>query len=159
VKKQIQMVVAELQKKYTDFSLQTVEKNDIVKYTKDLTKEQIELLDGTIKNRDITKKARGLLMNTPLPHEMIGQLLTKHHGVLNNILKISTPKIDRMIDASLKAGAYGAKINGSGGGGCMFAYAPKNPEKVKEAIEKEGGIAYVIHADKGTYTRINEVTK
>ncbi len=35
----------------------------------------------------------------------------------------------------LDAGAYGAKINGSGGGGCMFAYAPASPEKVKAAIE------------------------
>jgi len=28
-----------------------------------------------------------------------------------------------MIDAALGAGALGAKINGSGGGGTMFAYA------------------------------------
>jgi galactokinase len=44
----------------------------------------------------------------------------------------------------------GAKINGSGGGGCMFAYAPKDPEKVVAAIEKEGGKAYIITVDKGT---------
>jgi galactokinase len=44
----------------------------------------------------------------------------------------------------------GAKINGSGGGGCMFAYAPENPEKVVEAIEKEGGKAYIIRVDQGT---------
>jgi galactokinase len=55
-----------------------------------------------------------------------------------------------MIEAALEAGALGAKINGSGGGGCMFAYAPKDPEKVVAAIEKEGGKAYIITVDKGT---------
>jgi galactokinase len=55
-----------------------------------------------------------------------------------------------MIEAALEAGALGAKINGSGGGGCMFAYAPKDPEKVVAAIEKEGGKAYMITVDKGT---------
>jgi galactokinase len=57
-----------------------------------------------------------------------------------------------MIQASLDAGALGAKINGSGGGGCMFAYAPQEPEKVVEAIEKEGGKAYIIRVDEGTKT-------
>jgi galactokinase len=32
----------------------------------------------------------------------------------------------------------------------MFAYAPKNPEKVVEAIEAVGGKAYIITVDKGT---------
>ena len=159
VKQQIQKVVAELQKKYSDFSLQTVNKNDIARYTKDLTEEQIELLNGTVRNREITKKAKQILLDNPVDHQAIGKLLTQHHAVLRDILKISTPKIDRMIEASLKAGAYGAKINGSGGGGCMFAYAPVNPEKVKEAIENEGGNAYIIHADNGTLTSIPEVTK
>ena len=39
-------------------------------------------------------------------------------------------KIEKLIKVSLNAGAFGAKINGSGGGGCMIAYAPKNPEKI-----------------------------
>ena len=46
--------------------------------------------------------------------------------------------------------ALGGKINGSGGGGCMFAYVPQNPEKVVEAIEKTGGKAYIIHSEVGT---------
>jgi galactokinase len=55
-----------------------------------------------------------------------------------------------MIDAALGAGALGAKINGSGGGGCMFAYAPTNPDAVVKAIEEAGGKAYVIRVDVGT---------
>jgi galactokinase len=57
-----------------------------------------------------------------------------------------------MIEASLAAGALGAKINGSGGGGCMYAYAPDNDnaQTVAEAIEREGGKAYIINVDGGT---------
>ena len=81
---------------------------------------------------------------------LIGALLNEHHAVLRDVLKISTPKIEAMLDASLDAGALGGKINGSGGGGCMFAYAPKNAEIVAEAIEKVGGKSFIISSDNGT---------
>jgi len=58
-----------------------------------------------------------------------------------------------MLQAALRTGALGGKINGSGGGGCMFAYAPGEPEKVARAIEEEGGKAYIIKIDSGL--RIN----
>jgi len=55
-----------------------------------------------------------------------------------------------MIDAARDAGALGCKINGSGGGGCMFAYAPNDPDAVVDAIGSVGGTAYLINADDGT---------
>lgn len=50
----------------------------------------------------------------------------------------------------MKAGALGGKINGSGGGGCMFMYAPNCAEEVADAIRREGGIPYIITVDEGT---------
>jgi galactokinase len=32
----------------------------------------------------------------------------------------------------------------------MFAYAPENPEAVAEAIEREGGRAYIVSVAAGT---------
>jgi galactokinase len=157
VKNQIQNVSKELQKKYPEFSLQNITSGELDRFTGDLNEEQVELLKGTIENRDITRKAKKLLLKFPLNHEEIGLLLSEHHKILRDILKISTPKIDRMIEAAIKAGALGAKINGSGGGGCMFAYAPENTEEVKKAIEKEGGKAYIVKIDRGTYSSIMEV--
>ena len=61
-----------------------------------------------------------------------------------------TKKIERMLEAAISAGAFGGKINGSGGGGCMFAYAPENPKAVASAIESAGGKAHIITADEGT---------
>ncbi|MFZ1081942.1 MAG: galactokinase family protein [Candidatus Kryptoniota bacterium] len=156
VKNQIQRVVAQLQKSHPDFSLQTISESGIGKYFKDLTGEQMELLHGTIRNRDITIHALKALDETPLDHKLIGDLMNDHQKVLRDILKISTPKIDRMIEAALNAGAYGGKINGSGGGGCMFAYAPENSQRVKEAIEIEGGTGYILTIDEGTLANVTE---
>ncbi len=157
VKGEIQKVVQDLRKSHPEFSLQTISEAEIDSFSASLTEEQLDLLHGTIRNRDITMQALKVLDDTALDHKLIGKLLNDHQVVLRDILKISTPKIDRMIQAALNAGAYGAKINGSGGGGCMFAYAPKDPQKVKEAIEKEGGEAYLVTVDEGTRSSKMEI--
>jgi galactokinase len=115
-----------------------------------LTPSQLELLDGTIRNRDITREARALLKKKPLDHRRLGELLSVHQTVLRDVLCISTPKIDGMLDAAAGAGAYGGKINGSGGGGCMFSYAPVNPEAVAEAVARAGGKPRIIAVGTGT---------
>ena len=83
-------------------------------------------------------------------HKFIGELLSEHHTILRDVLQVSTPKIESMIDAAMDAGALGGKINGSGGGGCMFAYAPDQPEKLAEAVKKICGNTQIIHSDAGT---------
>ena len=112
--------------------------------------DELLLYHGTVRNRDILKKALSELEKDVLDHQKIGKLLIEHHQVLRDILKISTSKIESMMDAALNAGAVGGKINGSGGGGTMFAYAPENSRKVVEAIESIGGKAYIIQMGDGT---------
>lgn len=110
---------------------------------------QMALLEATIVNRDLTLEARDLLLKDEVDHPRIGALLNIHQDRLRDVLGISTPKIDSMIQKALEAGALGAKINGSGGGGCMFAYAPNNAEQVAEAIGQIGE-AMIITIDGGT---------
>jgi mevalonate kinase len=45
-----------------------------------------------------------------------------------------------LVDIARKQGAYGAKLTGGGGGGCMTALTPTRElqEKVASAIEKAG---------------------
>ncbi len=155
VKNQMQRVVKDLQKSYPEFSLRTITQSQIDDYTRSLSGDQVELLRGTVNNRDITRLALSALSDGA-DDGLIGRLLNDHQEVLRDVLKISTPKIDRMIQASLDAGALGGKINGSGGGGCMFAYAPNQAEKVKKAIEKEGGQAYIVSIDEGTREDFSE---
>ncbi len=147
------------------FSLHTSGLTDAAEYKDMLTKDEYLLLKGNLENRDILRDALAVLQAPILDHVRFGQLLTDHQTNLRDAQRISTPKIDRMLNAALRAGALGGKINGSGGGGCMFAYAPGvdspsvdspgvdspgNPEAVAEAIEREGGRAYIIRVDRGT---------
>lgn len=116
----------------------------------DLNKEQRKMYKGTVQNRNLLRKALVELKKNKPNYQLIGTLLTELHVVLRDIFYISTPKIESMLEAALSAGALGGKITGSGGGGCMFAYAPAHPEKVAEAIEQAGGKAYIVHSDNGT---------
>ena len=79
--------------------------------------------------------------------------MSEHHQVLKDILKITVPRIDAMISAALNAGAFGAKIVGSGGGGSMVALASsENIPAVIEAIKQAGAVnAYEVSVAKGTY--------
>ena len=74
-----------------------------------------------------------------------------HHAVLRDLLKITVPKIDNMIDAALNAGAYGAKIVGSGGGGSIVVISkPENETKIIEALmNARSKEAYSVSVDKG----------
>jgi len=107
------------------------------------------LLKGTLLTRDLTARGRALFTARPFDHREFGRLLTRQQEVLREYLRTSTPKIDAMIEAALAAGALGAKINGSGGGGCMFAYAPENAEDVAEALRGAGADARIIRVDEG----------
>ena len=108
------------------------------------------ILEGIFENKKILESAFFELTKNNLNKKIIGELLLKHHQILRDVLKVSTKKIDLMLDEAIKAGALGGKINGSGGGGCMFAYAPDDPDKVVEAINKVGGKAYLVFSDNGT---------
>lgn len=142
-------IVTTLQKQYPDFALSSLSSDETERYRRDVSPQQFELLKGTVRNYELTKEARSVLSTMPLDHRRLGELLTQHHRILRDVQHISTPKIDRMLEAALDAGAYGGKINGSGGGGCMFVYAPERTEQVAEAIERAGGVAYIVHVDEG----------
>ena len=115
-----------------------------------LTEVEISKLKCTIENRDLLRTARLELNKDDIDHELIGSMLNEHHSILRDDLNVSTDKIEAMINAANNVGAFGCKINGSGGGGCMFAYAPEDPWSVADAIESVGGKAFLINADEGT---------
>ena len=81
----------------------------------------------------------------------IGGLMNQHHAVLRDQLKITVPRIDAMVKAALGAGAYGAKIVGSGGGGSIVVMAePGKEAPVVEALLAAGAVgAYPVTVDPG----------
>ncbi|CAK1222247.1 mevalonate kinase [Fructobacillus evanidus] len=69
----------------------------------------------------------------------LGQLFTDAHKDLQ-ILQVSHPKLDTLVNAALAAGALGAKLTGSGIGGAMFALAQNNnqAQKIATALKQAG---------------------
>ena len=130
-----------------NFSFNTILANELDHYRTHLSEGLFGLLEGTIINRDIAKEARAELIKQSIDHRMIGKLLNEHKIFLRDVLGISTFNINRIIDAAIEAGAYGAKIDGSGADGCMAVYAPESPKKVKAFFEAEQGKAFIISAD------------
>ena len=60
-----------------------------------------------------------------------------NHKLLQE-LGVSSPELDLLVGIAKDAGAYGAKMTGGGGGGCIVALTPALQEEVAEAIEKAG---------------------
>ncbi len=141
--------INKITKKNQSLSLKNIKLEELEDYKQQVNIDQYEVLKANIINRELTKEAKVLLLSKECDHNKLGDLLTKHYIELRDRCRISTPKIDRMLDAALKAGALGGKINGSGGGGCMFAYAPDNAEEVAEAITNAGGDSYILSVDEG----------
>ena len=71
----------------------------------------------------------------------LGGLMTRDHNLLT-ILGVSSPELQRLVDAALPY-SYGAKLTGAGGGGSMIALTDR-PEKVVESIQRRGGTPYVV---------------
>ena len=58
---------------------------------------------------------------------------------------ISTPLIDRLVDATRKAGVTGAKACGAGGGGCVFFLVERGAKaRVSDVIERQGATVLPI---------------
>lgn len=70
----------------------------------------------------------------------LGKLMNQNQAILRK-LGVSTPKLDKMIQVSLKAGAWGAKLSGAGGGDCMIALVSNSKKlAVEKAVAKAGGV-------------------
>ena len=141
-------IMSKINKINPKINFHNIVNNDIDKYN--LNKKEKRLLEGTISNRELVNKAIKELNKPDIDKESFGNLLNEQHNILNNIFNVSTSKIELMLKSALDAGAYGGKINGSGGGGCMFVYCPDNIDKVKKAINNAGGKAYAVHMAEGT---------
>lgn len=144
---------------FKDFDLHKVKIEDFNKYKNCLPDRLIPFLEAAIKNYHYTKEALIEFEKPNLDYKKIGELMNGHHAVLRDLLKITVPRIDAMINAALRAGAYGAKIVGSGGGGSIVVIAdPELEENVVAAILGAGAKeAYVVTVDPGVRILENKI--
>jgi mevalonate kinase len=69
----------------------------------------------------------------------VGALMNENHRLLQEI-EVSCKELDYLVNFARTQGAFGAKLTGGGGGGCMVALTPGKElqEAVAAAMEKEG---------------------
>jgi mevalonate kinase len=85
----------------------------------------------------ISKIGESLVMAGDYPS--IGRLMNVNQGLLD-ALGVNILELSRLIYSSREAGAFGAKITGAGGGGCMVALtAIDRCMQVAEAMSEAGG--------------------
>ncbi len=70
----------------------------------------------------------------------VGTLMNINQGLLNAI-GVSTPALETACDKAREAGAFGAKLTGAGGGGCVIAIADdERCDEVTSALEECGEV-------------------
>ncbi|RMF94515.1 MAG: GHMP kinase [Candidatus Schekmanbacteria bacterium] len=138
-----------IKKDLPDIDILTASSDIADSYEEKLDRESYRIFAGALKIRDLTSEALDEVEKDSVDEDRIGELFNRHHQILRDNLSVSTPQINDMIDAALSVGAKGAKVNGSGGGGCFIVYCPKKENEVIEAIKKKGGEASKIEIDEG----------
>jgi mevalonate kinase len=87
--------------------------------------------------REIVLRAMDAFKHNDL--KALGDLMNINHALLYGI-GVSDESLEWLINAAKKAGAYGAKLTGAGGGGCMIALANEGKlQDVLDAIMRAGG--------------------
>lgn len=77
----------------------------------------------------------------------LGRYMDMNHGLLD-ALGVGHPALSRLVLSARMTGAFGAKLTGAGGGGCMIAICPKAlKHRVAKAIEGHNARAIVTAID------------
>jgi len=139
-------------------SRKTKDTEHILEWLKKRYREEDPLfLQGITEISNVVSEAHLVLNQKVIDAKKLGKLMDRNqHFIQNNLLTsgdcpISPSNLNELIHASRKAGAIGAKVTGSGGGGCMIALCnPKRVDNVKKAISDSGGEPIeAVYSDNG----------
>jgi mevalonate kinase len=76
--------------------------------------------------------------------ELLGELMDHNHALLQS-LTVSSPELDKLVEAARDAGALGAKLSGGGRGGNMIALVEQaKTESVADALLSAGAKRTII---------------
>jgi mevalonate kinase len=116
----------------------------MVEHVAKLRERKPELVDRSFEG------IRSLVENARLALEAddqigLGRLMDLNQMILSGLM-LSTEEIESMCRLAREAGALGAKLTGSGGGGCVVALVQGDPEAVLARWEKAGFRSFATRA-------------
>lgn len=78
-------------------------------------------------------------------NNLLGGLMTRNQEVLQE-LGVSSPEIERLIEAGLRAGARGGKLSGGGRGGNVIFYVEEGggTERVRDGVMESGARSVIV---------------
>ena len=94
--------------------------------------------------KEMVDEGMSILQSPSTPIMDLGKLIHESWKLKRSLsAKVSTPKIDEIYEAGIKAGATGGKILGAGGGGFILFFAePKNHKKIRERLKSLVHVAF-----------------
>jgi mevalonate kinase len=107
-------------------------------------KKQPEIVDPILNAIEGVSLSAIHHLNNP---KELGRYMDMNHALLE-ALGVGHPQLSKIVLAARAEGAYGAKITGAGGGGCMVALCPKHlKQRVANAIDACDARAIVTGID------------
>ena len=87
--------------------------------------------------RSMVAEGKRILRDESCPIDEFGQLLDEGWRYKRSLSKqVSTPEVDAMYEAALRAGAIGGKLLGAGGGGFLLLFVPPERRTAVRAVLK-----------------------
>ena len=129
------------------FSILKAKESDYIKHKDNIPFKLRPYWKAAILNYMITKKAIKILEKNNNSINELSDLMNSHQLLLSSEIRNTPEKIMNQIKQGIKAGVYGAKIVGSGGGGCFIAMVkPEDILKIK-SVFLEAGAKNVFEVD------------
>ena len=134
-----QNAIEEVQSKHPEFDLKKAQEQDFKNYLSLVSKPFQPYWYAAIHNHLITQTAKQELITAEPNFNKIGTLMNAHQKILQDCIQNTPALMINQMEAALTAGASGAKIIGSGGGGCMVALTNESAkERVIKAFKDAG---------------------
>ena len=120
----------------------TASTKEVVGDVRKLKEQKPEWFEGIIKEyQEVLKEGRETLEKGDF--QRVGQLMDKNHELLQKIT-VSNDVLDKMVKIAKDAGAFGAKVTGTGRGGNMISLTPGTAlqDKVAKALQDAGYVVF-----------------
>ena len=98
--------------------------------------------------KQIVDQMRNEFITNETRINLIGRYISDCHQLLRDYMAVSTNLIEEVISICMDNGALGAKLTGTGMGGCLFAFAEANSvDNIVIAVNKLPIVSYICKVD------------